>query len=916
MTSPLSELQLQYGTELQDYFANANAGEATLQHAYQLGRKAIADGVSILEMATVYHEALAAVLLRMHTPEEHTRIIQEAATFFMESLAPFEMTHRGFKEANATLQDLNKTLEQQVIERKQAEKAEREQRILAEVLRDIVAAINSTLNLDEVLGHIVDFVALVIPHSGANIMLVDAQKRTARVVKYCGCYVQHGLPEPTLEERILLADHAHLCQRGRDGSPLIISDVRDSPDWVPAPSTEWIRSYASAPIRIEDKVIGFLNVDGDESGAFTQEHANRLQAFADYVAIAIHNARLYRELENYSEFLEHAVEERTKELQESEERFRSTFEQAAVGVAHISPEGRFLRINQRYCDITGYSPEEMLAATFQDITHPADLETDLDYVRQLLADEIQTYSMEKRYIRKNGEPVWVNLTVALMREPSNDPEYFIAVVEDITTRKRVEEELAQAKDTAEAANRAKSTFLANMSHEIRTPLNAILGFTQLMDRDLAIPPKQRENLGIIDRSGRHLLGLINDILELSKIEAGRVTCTESNVDLHALLDTLKEMFGIRATRKGLRLTVDRAPDVPQYIKADEQKLRQILVNLLSNAVKFTKAGSVTLRVQYETEEDTHWLRFAVEDTGVGVAPEEIDKMFDAFTQTASGQQSQEGTGLGLAISHQFVRLLGGDLTVSSQVGQGTTFRFAIPVQLADSVDTEAERPGQRVVGLEPDQHSYRILVTEDHLESRVLLCSLLEHVGFDVQAAINGQQAVELYESWRPHLIWMDMRMPVLDGFEATHQIKATLKGQATVIIALTASPFEEDRASILAAGCDDYVRKPFREEEVFDKMAEHLGVQFVYEDLSQATDLGDTQMRAELTAADLAALPADWVAEVYEAATRAKGKQVLDLIDHIRTDHTKVAEKLAALVHDFRFDKLVALTDKEKHDE
>ena len=373
------------------------------------------------------------------------------------------------------------------------------------------------------------------------------------------------------------------------------------------------------------------------------------------------------------------------------------------------------------------------------------------------------------------------------------------------------------------------------------------------------------------------------------------------------------MFTLRARKKDLRLTIDWALDVPQYIKTDEQKLRQVLMNLLSNAVKFTEAGAVTLRVQYNnTEEGVHRLRFAVEDTGVGIAPEEIDKVFDAFIQATSGQEAQNGTGLGLAISQRFVRLLGGELTVSSQVGQGTTFRFAIPVQLVDPSGIKTKRPERRVIGLKSDQPNYRILVTEDHLESRILLCSLLEQVGFEVRAAVDGQEAVEMHASWQPHLIWMDMRMPVLNGFEATQRIRAASEGQTTAIIALTASSFKKQWASALAAGCDDYLRKPFQEADIFDKMTEHLGVQFVYEDLSEAEGLDDdTRPRVKLTAADLADLPADWVAQLHQAAIRAKGKLVIDLIDQIRTDHTEVAEKLAALVHDFRFDTLVALTDE-----
>ena len=520
-------------------------------------------------------------------------------------------------------------------------------------------------------------------------------------------------------------------------------------------------------------------------------------------------------------------------------------------------------------------------------------------------------------------------------------------LEELVTERTAElvvakEQALEAQRTAEAANRAKSTFLANMSHELRTPLNAILGFAQIMRRDPAIPARQQENLKTVSRSGEYLLSLLSDVLEMSRIEAGRTTLSESCFDLHRALDDLEGMMRLRAERKGLRLVFNRAPNVPQYIKTDERKLRQVLINLLGNAVKFTEEGGVALRVasgewQVASEQladgsteastvsvaslpaeplaevlQTCKLEFEIEDTGVGIAPEEIDTLFEAFIQTQSGQRAQEGTGLGLPISRQFVQLMGGDITASSRVGQGSIFKFDIQIKLAETTEIEAREPTHRVIGLEPNQPSYRILVVEDRLESRILLRELLEGVGFTVQEAVNGQHAVELHESWHPHLIWMDMRMPVMDGYEATRQIKGTTQGQATVIIALTASAFEEDRAVVLSAGCDDFVRKPFREAVIFDRMAQHLGVRYVYEELAQPAEQEEArQVQAALTPATLAALPADWVTDLHHAATRGKAKQILELIDQIQPDHVVLAKALAALVDEFRFDKIVALTEQ-----
>jgi len=311
------------------------------------------------------------------------------------------------------------------------------------------------------------------------------------------------------------------------------------------------------------------------------------------------------------------------------------------------------------------------------------------------------------------------------------------------------------------------------------------------------------------------------------------------------------------------------------------------------------------------------LHFEVEDTGPGIAPEELDVVFDAFVQAATGQASKEGTGLGLPISRQFVRLMGGDLTVTSDgvPGQGSVFKFDGRIELVDAAEVPISQPARRVIGLEPDQPTYRLLIAEDQEASRKLLTKLLEPLGFEVREAVNGQEAIEVWEQWEPHLIWMDMRMPVIDGHQATKHIKATTKGQATAIIALTASAFEEDRQAILSEGCDDFVRKPFREAEIFDRLTKHLGVCFVYEEVepsaqaSRPADAASSQER--LTPAALAILPADWVAELYQAAVQADGDLVLDLVEQIRAQHPSVADALTSLVRNYRLDIIVTVTQE-----
>ena len=470
----------------------------------------------------------------------------------------------------------------------------------------------------------------------------------------------------------------------------------------------------------------------------------------------------------------------------------------------------------------------------------------------------------------------------------------------------------EARVVAEAANHSKSTFLANMSHELRTPLNAILGFSQLMDRDPELTAQQREWLKVIEHSGEHLLTLINDVLDMSKIEAGQTRLNEERFDLYRLLDGLREMFDLRAKDKGLALSIIRSSNVPRYVHTDAGKLRQVLINLLGNAIKFTQKGAVMLRVKGERLPDFEIknpsklvLHCAVEDTGLGIAPDEMNILFDAFSQTSAGQQSQEGTGLGLPISKEFVQLMGGEISVSSQMGKGSEFRFHIEVRSVDEIDIKTEGPGRRVVGLAPNQPAYRILVVEDQVESRMLMVNLLRSLSLDVQEAENGQEGIAVWQSWRPHLIWMDMHMPVMDGYEATRKIKETELGKETVVVAVTASAFEEDRQRIMEMGCDGFVRKPFREAEVFEMMTQHLGVAFVYEE----EEVQDDVSSGALTPESLSTLSSEWVGQLHKAATQADMEVISELIDEITGDHSDVAKGLQELVDDFRFDKIMALT-------
>ncbi len=569
------------------------------------------------------------------------------------------------------------------------------------------------------------------------------------------------------------------------------------------------------------------------------------------------------------------------------------------------------------------APAIMIASGIKHVTSPIEKLT-------AAAQEVATCDFNQTIVVSTGDEIeelatQFNLMAARLRDS-------YALLEQRVMERTAE--LAAAKEAAEAANRAKSAFLANMSHELRTPLNAILGYSQLMARDPQVTPTQRDYLATIERSGEHLLGLINDVLTMSKIESGRLSLQENAFDLHYQLVGLKEMFALRAADKGLSLVLDIASDVPRYIYADESKLRQVLMNLLSNAVKFTEEGGVTLRVaSRQGQADLSrlpstdcYLLFEVEDTGPGIAPEEMRLVFDPFVQTASGQKSQEGTGLGLPISRQFVTLMQGELTVHSVVGEGSIFRVRIPVKLARAEDVAqpTDHGRRRVIGLAPDQYApdggpYRLLIVEDQAANREVLYKLLEPLGFAVQCAVNGQEGIELWERWQPHLIWMDMRMPVMDGYTATRQIKARARamGRTALVIALTASAFEEDRNAILEAGCDDFVRKPFREHEVLDILSRHLGVRFLYETAGNG-DVRAAQTEAgivdeDITSAEwlrmaVATLPATWIADLHQATVALDTDRLAALIALIRPRVPRLADTLTQWVHNFEYEKITQL--------
>jgi two-component system sensor histidine kinase/response regulator len=610
------------------------------------------------------------------------------------------------------------------------------------------------------------------------------------------------------------------------------------------------------------------------------------------------------------------------ELRQQKDMLQTIIAHMPVMLVLFDAEGQILMVNPELENLLGWTLQDCQTRDVMAECYPDPV------LRQSVLDHMAQASgqwKDMTMVTAQGgkvEASWVNVPLANGMG--------LGIGQDISDRKQKELALKQAIEVAEAANQAKSMFLASMSHELRTPLNIILGFTQLLRQEPPLTADQQDTLQTIHRSGEHLLNLINDVLDFSKIEAGQATLETINFDLPALLHTLGRMFEAQAAAKGLTLTLEIAPTLPRYISSDEQKLRQVLLNLLSNAIKYTERGQVTLAVQPlasdQSASNTINLQFRVADTGVGIASEEIDSIFDAFVQAKTVHATTQGTGLGLAICQKLVSLMGGELSLTSQVGVGSTFTVTLPVAHAHYGHTHIE-PGappivQQVI---PEHWHRRILVVDDLAENRLLLVRLLKKAGLQVREASSGAEAIQAWQSWKPELIWMDMRMPDLDGYEATRQIRAMEERPTTVIIALTAQACQsDDRTLAIEAGCNDYMSKPFQVNTIFLKMANHLGLQYLNVE-PEVDGQGGSQNFPQPSpqtsrpppprpTLDPSQFSPGWLTALEEAVICGDDSAINHLADQLCAHQVEIATHLKDLANQYQFEQILDMFPKTSH--
>ncbi|RKZ90797.1 MAG: hypothetical protein DRR19_09055 [Candidatus Parabeggiatoa sp. nov. 1] len=660
--------------------------------------------------------------------------------------------------------------------------------------------------------------------------------------------------------------------------------------------------------------------------------------------------RAEQELRKHRVHLEELVAKRTDELakanvqlqqdiikrklvEEELRKFARAVEQSANVIIIASLSGTMEFVNSAFSMITGYSSAEAIG------NNPRLLSSGKhspEFYKTLWATlgGGKVWQGELLNKHKNGDLYWVLATLSPIKDKAGKTTHYLAIEEDITERKQAEEELRKSKELAESANRAKSAFLANMSHELRTPLNGILGYTQIFKLDKSLTAQQTEGIQIIHRCGEHLLMLINDILDLSKIEAGKFELTRTEFRLPEFLTDITNLFGMRAEQKGIEFVHEFLSQLPATVHADEKRLRQALLNLLSNAIKFTHQGQVTFKVQHtptpsiagnqgltpSIDGNQATIRFDVEDSGEGIAAEHLEKIFLPFQQVSENEHNRytEGTGLGLSITKKLVEMMGGQLCVQSTFGMGSHFWFEIQVHYSQAALYESLTPKLAIIGFKmkaerekgnDPRGDFRILVVDDKWENRVFLKNLLIPLGFKVLEAQDGQEALTKADDFHPDAIIMDLKMPVMDGLECTRRLRQDARFQKTVIIALSANVFDYQPQDGLEAGCDAFLTKPLDIDTFLQELAKHCPLSLIYE-----TPQSENSQTTALSPAEIIPPTVEQIKILLNFAKMGDVEAVIDFATALLENDPLLQpfiQKVCQLANDFRLKQVKELLEQ-----
>ena len=745
--------------------------------------------------------------------------------------------------------------------------------IEAETLRE-AGSIVAAISLDESVPFekIIDQLNRVVPYDSASVQLIRGDH-----LEIVG---GHGWQNPKEVIGVCFPipgnnPNTSVIQEKR---PIVISDLTPFPSFNQLPGSK-IRTWLGVPLIVRDQVIGMISIDSYIANYFTSDQVHIASAFADQVAIAIENARLYHQAQFEKKFFETLVNI------------------IPIAIVIVDSNNMVISWNPGAEKTFGYTQEEAIGKDNNHlVAQQENIYREAIHFTDILNNRKSAHAFTQR-TRKAGELFDVEIFMVPVNLVDREVGGLI-IYHDIS-------ELQRARKTAEAANRAKSTFLANMSHEIRTPMNAIIGFAELLEKDPSLLPDQLDSIKVIHRSSNALLSLINNILDLSKIEAGRMVVNENQFNLVEFINHIGEIFRLRAQQKDLILKFKIDHHLPQYIQTDEVKLRQILMNLLGNAIKFTQRGQITLIVRPDQERTEGLpskvpLHFSVIDTGMGIAPEEAHLLFQSFSQTETGRTSKQGTGLGLAICQQFVQFLNGKIWVNSTVGKGSRFEFVIPVQVINPDMINLPTSTHTQFATEPPNP--HLLIANERSEIQDYFIGLLSSYGYNVQSANNEQELLQLAKSWEPNLIWLNLSLPDIKNFDLPHKIKELNINHEPIIIALATSSFENESEKIIAAGYDDIIFEPYLDEDVLKMLTKHLKISF-QQDQTNLPEISDT---SSVTPQSWENVPENWLNKLRQAVTEGDLEEVRSMAQKIGAQQPAIASSLIELANHFNLYGLI----------